>query len=347
MLPIWVSSGVAASSASGGAAGIAVPSDGSAVYWSEPGLNRVSSASLLSPGVWSARVTVAGNGTVGGGAEGQATAAIITAPGQLAIVNDTLLYFIEGASGSYHVRRLDLTTGWLATLVGGSTASVPLSTTAATTMLPAGGASATLTGAQTVYSGAGTAVGSATASLGGIAADAAGNVFFTDGNRLRQLWPNGSAITTLYNLAGATASAGDGGPALSASGLVGALALTPSGLLLFTEPITHRVRALGPAVCGSTAVPAGFVVSAWAPRTTGYSATIALAGVVPNFPSCLFSATSATPPANQAAAALVTFGARYANAAAPLAAPFGAFVPCATVSLANVSGAQAPGCICR
>ena len=215
---VWVAS---ATNPSGGAAGLAVLSDGSAVFFSEPGLHRVSAVYRTETGGWSARVTLAGNGTAANGTEEFATEADITSPGQLALVNDALLYFLEGGPQFFHLRCLNLSTGWLATIVGGPTASVALSNTRADNQLPDGGISALLTGAQTNVTGPGTTVAWATTTMGGVAADAAGNVFFTDGGRVRQLWPNGSAITTIFNLAGSAAWTGDGGRALSATGPVG------------------------------------------------------------------------------------------------------------------------------
>ena len=159
--------------------------------------------------------TAAGHAGFGCGADGSR----IVSPGAIASDRNGHVYFTESATQCSRVRRIDAVTGAV-TIVAGQ--------------------------ASLGYGGDGgpaTAAGFAGA-LWGLVVDPQGHIFVTDtaANRVRRIDADTAIITTVAGN-GASASAGDGGPARQASLKTPAgLALDGAGNLFVAEYGGHRVR---------------------------------------------------------------------------------------------------------
>ena len=89
--------------------------------------------------------------------------------------------------------------------------------------------------------------------VGGLAADAAGNLYFSDGDRVRRISLDGRLLTVAGG--NGPGSAGDGGPAASAQlHAPGALTFDGQGDLFISDPPENRVRRLDHATAAITTV---------------------------------------------------------------------------------------------
>jgi hypothetical protein len=127
---------------------------------------------------------------------------------------------IDSLHGDFRIRKVD-NNGVISTFAGGGTpqrgASIP------------DGARATAAPFYIAHIAAG---------------DAAGNLFFTDGARVRKITPSGIVSTVAGT--GERAFSGDGGPAISAKlGLVSGIAADKAGNVFISEFSNNRVRIVG------------------------------------------------------------------------------------------------------
>jgi len=176
-------------------------------------------------------ITVAGNGTQGfSGDGGPATSAQLYYPTGVAVDGAGNLYIAD--SGNNRVRKVS--SGVITTVAGGGTGG-----------LADGG---TATSAQMDWPV-------------GLAVDAAGNLYISDGQRVRKVSPSG--IITVVAGNGTWGFSGDGGPAASAqlNGPQG-MALDPAGNLYITEYYNHCVRKVS---------PSGIITTAAGDGTMGFS----------------------------------------------------------------------------
>jgi sugar lactone lactonase YvrE len=190
--------------------GVAIGPDGG-VYISEQGANRVRRVDVN--GVIT---TVAGNGSLSGGFGGDggpATAALLNGPQGIAVDASGNVFIAD--SRNNRVRKID-TSGTITTVAG--------------------------TG-QATYSGdGGPATSAALQGPEGIAVDAHGALYVADfwNYRVRIIDPTGRIRTVAGN--GSFGTAGDGGPATSASMFPSGLAVDSAGNLFITDWTFHRVR---------------------------------------------------------------------------------------------------------
>ena len=197
-----------------------------------------------------------------------ATTALVTAPSDVAVDASNDVFIVESSSGL--VRKVDGTTHLISTVAGGgaSTADGVIATTAhlaspgqvvvAGTTLDIAEAGAVRqvnlgTDRITTIAGTGTPGDSGDGGLAtlaqvdarsGLAVDAFGNVYFSQGNRVRKIVASNECITTVVGTSAAGYS-GDQGTADAAhlSGPLG-LALNGAGTLLVADAGNHRVRAV-------------------------------------------------------------------------------------------------------
>ena len=247
--------------------GLAVDGAGNLYFAEADGhrVRRVSTSGILT--------TVAGAGGGFGGDGGPATAALLDRPSAVAISPSGDIYVAE--VGNARIRRISggiITTvagnGVQSFSAGGPALSTPVGCPYQMAFAPDGslyiaddcGNSIRRLSGGTLTAVAGTGVsalgpdgpvaGSPLARPNGLAVDSAGNIFFTEDHRLRQL--SGGVLTTI---AGTGAGGWNGDGAAPASRLINAprgLALTPSGSLLFTDYFNNRLRRLDPGVSVST-----------------------------------------------------------------------------------------------
>jgi len=183
--------------------------------------------------------TVAGNGTVGyGGDGGPATGATLNGPLHIALDGSGHLFI--GDFFNTRVRQVDLATGVITTVAGNGTVG-----------------SSGDGGPATVASLNGPS---------GVAADAAGNLFISELNRVRQVDLATGIITTLAGN-GTEGYGGDGGPAADALlSSPSGLAVDGAGNLFITEPGNSRIRE----VVLSAAEVTAMTISSNHPEGTSY-----------------------------------------------------------------------------
>ncbi|MBZ5620951.1 MAG: hypothetical protein LAQ69_19820 [Acidobacteriia bacterium] len=171
--------------------------------------------------------TVAGIGFRGfAGDGGPATVASLSAPEGVAVDAPGNLYITDG--GNNRIRKVSAN-GTIATIAGGGNTD------------PGDGAQATK---------------ASLSSPAGVVLDPAGNIYFTESNRVRKITPDG----IIHTVAGTrlSGSSGDGGPAASAQlNKPFALALNTAGNLYIADSNNSRVRMVTPSgiistVAGST-----------------------------------------------------------------------------------------------
>ncbi len=165
--------------------------------------------------------TVAGTGNAGSSGDGKAaTSALLNSPRAVALDAAGNLYIAD--SGNYRIRRVD-TGGVIATIAGNG--------------LPG-------------YSGdLGPAVNAQIGSVISLAADASGNVYFSDGTRVRKVFASGF-ITTLAG-SGQPGYSGDGGLASAAQlNSPAGVAIDTNGNIYVADSGNNAVRLLQPAANG-------------------------------------------------------------------------------------------------
>jgi uncharacterized protein (TIGR03437 family) len=207
-----------ATSASLGAAGVAVDSAGN-LYISDNGNNRI--RKISTNGTIS---TIAGPGGTSLGDGGPATSASLSAPAGIAIDSSGNIFFAD--EGNNRIRKIS-PAGIITTVAGGGPASK--------------------TGGSIGDGGPAT---SATLSRPtAVAVDSSGNLYIADSYnyRIRKVSTSG-VITTLAGN-DRSGSYGDGGPAALAEldDFVQGVAVDGSGNSFFTETFTGRLRAISPA----------------------------------------------------------------------------------------------------
>jgi uncharacterized protein (TIGR03437 family) len=180
--------------------------------------------------------TVAGSGVAGfGGDNGPATGAMLNSPRAVAVDGSGNLYIAD--TGNNRVRRVS-TTGQITTVAGNG---IPGTT-----------------------GDAGLAVGAQIVGPVGIAVDSSGNLYLSDGARIRKVFASGF-ITTI---AGGTTPgySGDGGSASTAQfNSPAAIAVDPNGSLYVADSGNHAIRRLSP-IAGGMAISA---VTSGATNQTG------------------------------------------------------------------------------
>ncbi len=162
-------------------------------------------------------IKIAGNGSAGySGDGGMATAASLNNPLGLMLDPGGNLYIAD--NGNNRIRKV--ANGVITTFAGNGTKG---------------------------FSGDGGPAASAElTNVSGLQFDAAGNLYFTDGNRLRVILTSGIVETVAGT--GTAGYSGDGGSALDAElNLPLALAISPSGSIYIADGFNNRVRLLTPA----------------------------------------------------------------------------------------------------
>ncbi len=175
--------------------------------------------------------TVAGTGTAGfGGDGGPALQATLTVSGALTLDPAGNIYFVDGNS---RVRRIDQTTGIIATFAGNGTQN---------NAIPADGALTTQVGMQCIA----------------LASDAAGNLFCGAAGRIYRIDATAGTVTTFAGT-GNSPNNGDGGPALNAtiSHPLG-MAFDVAGNLYITDAYASNIRRVD-ALTGIISTAAGYI----------------------------------------------------------------------------------------
>ena len=173
--------------------------------------------------------TIAGNGTQGfSGDAGPATSAAIDSPSGLALDSANNLYIAD--THNHRIRRIDATTGLIATIAG--------------------------TGIQG-FSGDTTPATAATLALPhGLTIDANGDLYLADtaNHRIRRINATTDLITTVAG-DGTQAFSGDGGPAIAASlDSPSNTAISPSTVLTLADTGNQRIRQLTAAPAPATTI---------------------------------------------------------------------------------------------
>ena len=185
------------------------------IYISDKGNNRIRKVSPQ--GVIS---TIAGNGTPGfSGDNGPAASAELYQPYQLALDTAGNLFIADW--GNSRVRKINFTTGIIATVAGG--------------------------GAGALGDGGPAAAATVGGNLTGLAVDAGGNLYIATDSRIRKVNGATGIISTIGGN-GTDGFSGDGGPATNAQiHAATGVAVDTSGNVYFTDIGNYRVRKLAPA----------------------------------------------------------------------------------------------------
>ena len=203
--------------------GIAVDSARQVVYVAENNGDRIVAIDLVygTASTFAGLGTINTNGTAGNDGDGVATQHKLNLPNQLAIDGSGNVYVSD--SGNNLIRRISPSTGLMATIVGNG---------------------------QNVSSGdGGKATSAGIRNVSGLAADASGNLFISEGTRIRRVDAITGNIATIAGT-GTSGFSGDGGPALAAQlSSAAGLSADAQGNLYFADQ-GNRIRVLSAPISG-------------------------------------------------------------------------------------------------
>jgi len=178
------------------------------IYLVEPGPGRIRMVEATSGFIY----TIAGTG--GSTSDGiPATAALLNGPNSICTDAANNLYVAD--AGNNRIRKINLATDIISTVAGGGIST-------------ADGVAATAESIVNPFA---------------VYVDAAGNIYCSDGNKIRKVSATSGLITTVAGN-GTSGDTGDGGPALSAgiAGPVTSITMDASGNIYFTTNNNDRVR---------------------------------------------------------------------------------------------------------